>query len=99
LAGSDVASATSRGDEIKLDPNTLSLLSAACVVRGGREWRRTWEGNREEAGSRRAAYRYLGICVLRMLISKSNLLMVAFLLVILLEPTRARKPTTAVHKA
>jgi rare lipoprotein A len=43
----------------------------------------------EEAGSRRAAYRYLGICVLTMMISKSNLLMVAFLQVTLLGPTSA----------
>jgi hypothetical protein len=28
---SDVALPTSRGDEIKLDPNTLSLINAACA--------------------------------------------------------------------
>jgi hypothetical protein len=28
---SDLASATGRGDEIKLDPNTLSLINAACT--------------------------------------------------------------------
>jgi hypothetical protein len=28
---SDLASAMGRGDEIKLDPNTLSLINAACT--------------------------------------------------------------------
>jgi hypothetical protein len=54
----------------------------------------------EEVGAETACRLSLvGICVLTVLISKSNLLMVAFLQVILLEPTSEPKPTTAVHQA
>jgi hypothetical protein len=35
---SDVASPMSRGDEIKLDPNTLSLINAACAQVQSGKW-------------------------------------------------------------